>query len=70
MQDVTKFICNDYVNEMAGLWNEERRKIANMVMKELLFPQTVKWLKERLAQNAGEMVAARCQTAMEGVALF
>lgn len=65
MQDLFKFICNDYVNELAGLWNAERQKIAEFAAKELLFPQTVKWLKDRLGNQASEMIAGKCQLAME-----
>ena len=63
--DITKYICNDYVNELSELWNVERRKVAEYAARELLFPQAIKWLKERLGIMATDYIANRCQLVME-----
>ena len=63
--DLVKYICNDYVNELSGLWNAERKKIAEYAAKELLFPQTVKWMKERLGSAATDFIATKCQQVLE-----
>jgi transcription elongation factor SPT6 len=65
VQDLCKFICNDYANELAEHWNNERKRIAEFTAQDILFPQTVKWLKDKLLNTASELVAARCQMALE-----
>jgi transcription elongation factor SPT6 len=67
MEDIRKFICNDFSSEMAELWNEQRKLVVDTAARDILFPQTVKWLKERLATQASELVSIRCQNAMENV---
>ncbi|KAJ3014283.1 Transcription elongation factor spt6 [Thoreauomyces humboldtii] len=46
-------------------WNAEIRKILDRACRESLFPQIVKWQKERLAASARDFVALRCQMALE-----
>lgn len=57
-------ICNDYEMESAVKWNEERKLIAHAA-KNILFPQTVKWLKDLLFSSASDWVANRCQMMLE-----
>ncbi|KAJ2991544.1 Transcription elongation factor spt6 [Globomyces sp. JEL0801] len=63
--DFNKFICNDYVDEKAVLWNAERQSIAEDVCVNILFPQTVKWLKEHLALIASDDILNKCHLEME-----
>jgi transcription elongation factor SPT6 len=65
MEDLIRFMCNDYANELAGLWNEQRKLIAEQAAHEIIFPQTVKWLKEKLATAATERIALLCQANLE-----
>jgi transcription elongation factor SPT6 len=65
MADIHKFICNDFSSDLAELWNDQRKKVAEFAAKEILFPQTVKWLKERLASQASDLIALKCQNSME-----
>ena len=65
--DLEKFICNDYTNQLAQTWNEERRKIARYTAEHFLFPQTVKWIKDRLTTEASEFVSAICSASLERV---
>ena len=58
--DVGKCIINDYVNDYAKAWNEERQKIAIIVLETLLFPYLVKWLKETLAAKATDYILTEC----------
>ncbi len=67
VSDICKFICNDYSNEMAALWNEQRKQIALYATETIIFPQTVKWIKERLGNQASEFIASKCQQVMENV---
>ncbi|KAJ3274382.1 Transcription elongation factor spt6 [Terramyces sp. JEL0728] len=63
--DIVKFICNDYSNELAQLWNAERKAIAVYAAKEILFPQTVKWLKEKMGNQACDYIAMKTQISLE-----
>ncbi|KAI8911094.1 SH2 domain-containing protein [Gorgonomyces haynaldii] len=65
MEDVCKFICNDYVNERSIEWNKERTKIADYCFREILFPYAAKWLKEKQALLSSQYVATACQLALE-----
>ncbi|KAJ3168283.1 Transcription elongation factor spt6 [Geranomyces variabilis] len=48
-----------------GPWNEQILKVLNYACREILFPQIVRWQKERLASAAKEHVALHCQLALE-----
>ena len=70
VEDLVRFICNDYSNELAGQWNQARKQIAEYAAHQILFPQTVRWLKEKLSTAASEFIALKCQVALEQVLLF
>lgn len=70
VEDLVRFICNDYSNELAGQWNQARKEIAEYAAHNILFPQTVRWLKEKLSITASEYVALKCQAALEQVFLL
>ncbi|KAJ3158303.1 Transcription elongation factor spt6 [Geranomyces michiganensis] len=48
-----------------GPWNEQILKALNYACRDILFPQIVRWQKERLASAAKEHVALQCQLALE-----
>lgn len=67
LEDITKQICNDDVNENAVKWNNERSVISMYAAKEILFPHAAKWLKEQLAIQACDFVSSFCLVEMEKV---
>jgi transcription elongation factor SPT6 len=67
MEDIIKNMTNDYVNEFAEAWNDERKKIAEHAARTILFPQVVKWLKEKMANDATQWLMDQCRNAMEQV---
>ncbi|KAI9096504.1 SH2 domain-containing protein [Phlyctochytrium arcticum] len=65
LRDVYTRGCIQSSNENAFAWNEEIRKILEYSCRELVFPQIVKWQKERLGTRAAEYVALQCQKELE-----
>jgi transcription elongation factor SPT6 len=65
LEDMTKFICNDNMSELASLWNEQRKKIALRAAKDILFPHALNWMKKVLSEKASDYISARCQIALE-----
>ncbi|KAJ1562734.1 Transcription elongation factor spt6, partial [Cladochytrium tenue] len=65
LNDLVKHITNDYTNEYAERWNEERKNVAMKAAKEILFPQVSKWLKEKLASDAADWLAEQCRINLE-----
>ncbi|KAJ3086511.1 Transcription elongation factor spt6, partial [Quaeritorhiza haematococci] len=64
MEDVMRYIANDYVNDFAARWNKERLEVARMAMEEVAFPAVVKWIKEKLGGEAAEWLREQCYIAM------
>jgi transcription elongation factor SPT6 len=64
LADIQKFICNYYENELADQWNAERKLIAEKAAREIIFPQAVKWLKDRLGGSASDYISAKCFNSM------
>jgi transcription elongation factor SPT6 len=69
MDDIIKNFCNDYSNEYAEAWNDERRRVAQTACKTIIFPQVAKWVKEKLYTNASEFVANQCKQSFHNVSL-
>ncbi|KAL5034776.1 Transcription elongation factor spt6 [Batrachochytrium dendrobatidis] len=65
LADIMKYICNDYVNDLAEEWNTQRRMIAEYAAKQVIFPLCSKWLKEQLLVSAIEWTALKCQEKLE-----
>ncbi|KAI9338069.1 SH2 domain-containing protein [Zopfochytrium polystomum] len=63
--DIVKNITNDYANEYAERWNDERGRLATKAAREIIFPQMSKWLKEKLASNAAEWLSEQCRLNLE-----
>lgn len=64
MEDVYKFIANDYQTPISSKWNEERKKIGSLCMNQYVFPAMTKYVKEKLANDATDFVAKECQVAL------
>ncbi|KAJ3327060.1 Transcription elongation factor SPT6 [Blyttiomyces sp. JEL0837] len=67
MQDIIRNISNDYTNEYAEKWNEERRKVAEIATTEKIFPQMARWLKEKMAADASERLSEQIRMNLENV---
>ena len=65
IEDLRKYICNDYFNELAQAWNHERAQVAESAARKILFPHASKWLREKLAAEATDYVSNNCQLAMQ-----
>ena len=70
IEDLGRFICNDNASDLAIEWNNLRREIATYAAQNILFPQTVRWLKEKLSAAASDFVVLKCQLALEKVLVF
>jgi transcription elongation factor SPT6 len=62
--DICRFICNDYINDNSEQWNAQRRLVAEYACYEVMFPQCVKWIKDRLGQSAMEYISMKCLNTM------
>ncbi|KAJ3075872.1 Transcription elongation factor spt6 [Podochytrium sp. JEL0797] len=65
LEDVVKYITNDYMSEIAERWNDERRRCAVKATKELIFPAVVKWFKEMMVAKATAVLGEECRDALE-----
>ncbi|KAJ3050953.1 Transcription elongation factor spt6, partial [Rhizophlyctis rosea] len=64
MEDCYKNIKNDHYSDIADSWNQERKAIVDRATKDILFPQATKWVKEMLANDAQDRLAAECFAAL------
>lgn len=67
LNDALRKTSSNSVNEVSQAWNMERKKVLEKALIELLFPQVVKYEKERLGLKAAEYVALECYRALQKV---
>ncbi|KND02484.1 chromatin-remodeling histone chaperone SPT6, partial [Spizellomyces punctatus DAOM BR117] len=65
LNDVIGRACLPATSGIAEDWNDQIRKTLEHACKDLIFPQIVKWQKERLGLKAADFVALQCQITLE-----